>query len=167
MRLRKLECKDAVRMLEWMHDPFVVEKLQTNFYEKTLDDCISFINNSQNHENIHLAIVDDNDLYMGTASLKHITDTGAEFAITVHKDAMGKGYSIWAMKEILRIGFEEYKVKKIYWCVAMDNIRAVRFYDKNNFSRINSQQIYNVACGYTDEQIKSYIWYQVSTEHEK
>ena len=95
MKLRKLLQKDSTRMLEWMHDPFVVEKLQANFAAKTMDDCISFIENSEDAENVHLAITDDDDLYMGTVSLKHITDDNAEFAITVHRDAMGNGYSIW------------------------------------------------------------------------
>ena len=161
MTLRKLENKDAGRMLEWMHDPFVVEKLQTNFATKTMEDCLTFIENSQDEENIHLAIVDDNDLYMGTVSLKHITDTTAEFAITVHKDAMGKGYSIWAMKEILKMGFDNYQVKNIYWCVAKDNLRALRFYEKNGFSRVDFSQI-DIAGGYTAEQIHSYIWYLVT-----
>ena len=36
MKLRKLMAKDAELMLEWMHDDDVVEKLGTNFKEKTL-----------------------------------------------------------------------------------------------------------------------------------
>ena len=163
MRLRNLEIKDADRMLEWMHDPFVVEKLQANFLSKTKEDCLSFIENSCDAENEHLAIVDDNDRYMGTVSLKHITEDSAEFAITVHKDAMGHGYSIWAMREIIKRGFEKYKVRNIYWCVAKDNLRAVRFYDKNAFPRTTPEKI-RIAGGYTEEQINSYIWYQVSPE---
>ena len=152
-------------MLEWMHDPFVVEKLQANFAAKTIDDCRTFIENSKGQENIHLAIVDDEDLYMGTVSLKHITKDTAEFAITVHRDAMGKGYSIWAMNQILEKGFDEYHVNNIYWCVAKDNLRALRFYDKNNFPRIESNNI-KIAGGYTQEQIASYVWYQVSDKKE-
>ncbi len=163
MNLRKLDLKDADRMLEWMHDPSVVEKLQTDFSKKTIDDCRSFIENSLDENNIHLAIVNDKDLYMGTVSLKHITKDNAEFAITVHKDAMGHGYSIWAMKEILKKGFKECQVKDIYWCVAIDNIRALRFYDKNNFPREDVINI-NIVAGYTKEQIDSYVWYQVSSE---
>lgn len=161
MHLRSLEQKDAARMLEWMHDSFVVEKLQTDFAKKTMSDCKTFIANSQDNENIHLAITDDHDEYMGTVSLKHITEDTAEFAITVHKDAMGKGYSIWAMNEILKKGFTEYKVAKIYWCVAQDNARALRFYDKNDFPRIDSEKV-KIAGGYTQEKIKEYVWYQVS-----
>lgn len=161
MRLRELEIKDANRMLEWMHDQFVVEKLQTDFSCKTMDDCLSFINNSCDNDNVHLAIVDDEDVYMGTVSLKHITMDTAEFAITVHRDAMGKGYALWAMQEILKMGFEKYGVSEIYWCVAKDNTRALRFYDKNGFSRVDVVNI-RIAGGYSEEQIKAYVWYQMA-----
>ena len=43
MRLRKLEEKDAPLMLEWMHDPDVVENLNKNFAAMTMDDCKRFI----------------------------------------------------------------------------------------------------------------------------
>lgn len=73
MYLRALQEKDAPLMLEWMHDPSVVGHLGTNFMEKTLADCQSFIAWAQTAENdLHLAVADDDDTYMGTVSLKHI-----------------------------------------------------------------------------------------------
>ena len=49
-------------MLEWMHDDSVICGLRGNFKNKTLDDCITFINNSvNNEENIHFALVTDAD----------------------------------------------------------------------------------------------------------
>lgn len=39
MTLRKLNLKDILYMLEWMHDISVTKDLQTNFSEKTADDC--------------------------------------------------------------------------------------------------------------------------------
>jgi len=160
MKLRLLQKKDAERMMEWMHDPSVVEKLQTDFAGKSLDDCLNFISNSTEGNNFHLAITDDNDVYMGTVSLKHITDDDAEFAIAVHKDAMGHGYAIGAMKEMIRQGFEKYKIRSIYWCVAPDNYRALRFYDKNHFMRVNVWKL-RVAGDYTEKQKEKYVWYQV------
>ena len=75
MRLRNLELKDAPLMLEWMHDESVVGKLKGNFIEKTLADAESFILASANKkENIHLAIVSDENEYMGTVSLKNVED---------------------------------------------------------------------------------------------
>lgn len=136
MRLRDLELKDAPLMLEWMHDESVVEKLRGNFKEKTLEDAEKFILASANKkEDIHLAIVSDEDEYMGTVSLKSIdrSNNSAEFAITVRKTAMGRGYSWWGMEEIIRLAFEEYGLENVYWCVSRANDRAVRFYDKHNF----------------------------------
>ena len=164
MKLRKLELKDTPFMLEWMHDRSVVEDLRTNFLTKTMEDCVNFIKSSWNdNNNWNVAIVDNEDTYMGTVSLKNIKDTSAEFGITIRACAMGKGYSIWAMKEVLRIGFEEKGLKKIYWCVSPDNKRAVRFYDKNGFERVDAKEL-DMIEGYTQEQIDAYVWYLVKNE---
>lgn len=136
MRIRNLELKDATLMLEWMHDEKVVEYLQGNFREKTIDDCKSFIVASENKKNnIHLAIVNDEDEYMGTVSLKNIDriNASAEFAITVRRCAMGRGYSWYGMEEIIDKAFNEFGLESVYWCVSRKNKRAVRFYDKHNF----------------------------------
>lgn len=164
MKLRKLELKDAPLMYEWMHDKSVVEDLRTNFLNKTMEDCEAFIKTSWNDQsNWNVAITDDEDTYMGTVSLKNIKATSAEFGITVRACAMGKGYSIWAMKEAIKVGFNEYKVEKIYWCVSPDNKRAVRFYDKNGFERVDARAL-DMIEGYTQEQIDAYVWYLVKNE---
>jgi len=136
MKLRNLEIKDAPLMLEWMHDESVVEKLRGKFAEKTIKDCETFIRESENKEqDIHLAVVSDEDEYMGTVSLKNINrvNNSAEFAIIVRKTAMGRGYSWCGMEEIIRLAFEKYGLDSVYWCVSRTNERAVRFYDKHNF----------------------------------
>lgn len=136
MRLRDLELKDAPLMLEWMHDENVIENLRGRFSEKTIEDCQEFIKASKNKEHdIHLAIVSDEDEYMGTVSLKNIDreTLSAEFAITVRKAAMGRGYAWFGMEEIIRKAFDEYGLDTVYWCVSRQNERAVRFYDKHNF----------------------------------
>lgn len=164
MKLRKLELKDTPLMLEWMHDKSVVEDLRTNFLTKTMEDCENFIKSSWNDtSNWNVAIVDEEDTYMGTVSLKNIKKTSAEFGITIRACAMGKDYSIWAMKEVLRIGFEERGLKKIYWCVSPDNKRAVRFYDKNGFERVDAKEL-DMIEGYTQEQIDAYVWYLAKNE---
>lgn len=161
MQLRKLQPQDAPLMLEWMHDKDVVEFMGANFAEKTIEDCQRFIESAQqDDENLNLAIVDDADEYMGTVSLKHINkDEGvAEFAITIRKCAMGKGYSAYGMKEILRIGLTELGLEKIYWCVSSLNKRAVKFYDKNGYTRtLDIPDIIKEA--YTAEQMAQFIWY--------
>ena len=61
---------------------------------KTLEDCFEFIKTSSDEsDNIHYAIVDDMDNYMGTVSLKNVSNDNAEFAIVLHSKAIGKGKS--------------------------------------------------------------------------
>lgn len=161
MQLRALQEKDAPLMLEWMHDPSVVKDLQANFAEKTMDDCLAFIRYSQTAtEDIHLAITNDEDEYMGTVSLKHLHDGAAEFAITIRAGAMGKGFSAYGMQEIIRRGFAQYGLNKIYWCVSPKNQRAVRFYDKHNYPRVSVDLL--DPPGYTPAQCSAYIWYAVT-----
>ncbi len=139
MKLRKLKLEDATLMLEWMHDDSVVHDLSANFASKTIQDCEAFIKASEDTStDYHMAIVSDSDEYMGTVSLKHIDRTAgtAEFAITVRKAAMSKGYSWFGMVEIVRIGFEEIGLNAIYWCVSENNKRACRFYDKHRFHQV-------------------------------
>ena len=136
MYLRKLESRDAPAMLSWMHDESVVGHLHTDFASKSLADCEKFIVASQNMENdAHFAIASDEDEYMGTVSLKHIDRDGgtAEFAITVRKESMGRGYSWFGMEAILEKAFSDFGLESVYWCVSRKNKRAVRFYDKHNF----------------------------------
>ena len=163
MRLRGLEEKDAELMLQWMHDDDVVGKLGTNFKEKTLEDCKAFIDISKDSsKNMHMAIVDDADIYMGTVSLKHINQSEkfAEFAITVRREAMGKGYSKYGMAKIIDIAFSEVDLEKVYWCVSKENLRAIRFYEKNGY-----QQVLNVPSemleNYDSNQLSKFIWFLV------
>ena len=146
MKLREFLMKDAPLMLEWMHDDYVVHDMKTDFTSKTLEDCISFINAAQDTtENLHLAIVDDNDTYMGTVSLKSISNYAAEFAITVRKSAMGNGFAKHAMSAIIEKGFKELDLKNIYWFVSPQNARALRFYDKNGYMRTNRAEVQDIV----------------------
>lgn len=139
MLLRKLMLKDAPLMLEWMHDKEVVKYLSSKFANKTLDDAIRFIEDSnKDNGNIHLAIVSDEDEYMGTVSLKNIDreNNSAELAIIVRRCAMSRGYSWYGMEEIIKKAFEEYELENVYWCVSKKNKKAIRFYDKHNFHEV-------------------------------
>ena len=167
MKLRPLELKDAPLMLEWMHDKDIVAELRADFLSKTLSDAEYFIQRSwEIKEDLHLAIVSDEDTYMGTASLKHIENLSAEFAIVVRSEAMRHGYAHFGMKEILAKAFNELGLESVYWCVSRSNTRAVRFYDKHNYPEIvdipaeilaryegmNDLKWYSVLKGYTYDE---------------
>lgn len=159
MRIRNLKEKDAYYMLEWMLDDFVVHDLRTCFADKTIEDCKSFIESARDESiSVHRAIVDDNDEYMGTVSLKNIINHSAEFGIVVRKSAMGRGFSHYGMTSIIDYGFFEKELNYIYWCVDPNNTRAIRFYDKNGYQRCASPE--NVQK-YSVEEVNKYIWYGV------
>lgn len=157
MKLRKLQVKDAPFMLEWMHDIKVVQYLRGDFPNKTEDDCLGFINKAQDEtENIHLAIVNDHDEYMGTVSLKNIRKSTAEFGIALRTCAIGKGYATFAMKEILEYGYRERGIAIVHWCVDQGNLRAIRFYEKQGYQRCDAPE---QTFRYSEEEKHKYIWY--------
>ncbi|SDA73208.1 diamine N-acetyltransferase [Butyrivibrio sp. INlla18] len=185
--LRPLQLSDAPLMLEWMHDHELVKDLHKDFSSMTIENCDNFINKAQDDKNnLHLAIalleadtvnstIAEADIpnlasdgtYLGTASLKDIDTTLgiAEFGIVIRRCATGKGYSIEAMKQILNKGFKDLHLRQIYWCVDSENKRALRFYDKNGYNRVNLKD-YSVlythiveSGDYEQDKIDSYVWY--------
>lgn len=136
--LRDLKTSDLEYMLEWMRDREVTKNLQANFSAFTEQMALDFIaksKNKENVENVHFAICDENDEYMGTISLKNINvkDKNAEYAIVTRTKAHGKGYAKIATKEILEYGFYTLNLEKIYLYVSVNNIAANKFYNKCGF----------------------------------
>jgi RimJ/RimL family protein N-acetyltransferase len=136
MKLRKLLLKDTDGILSWMNDPAVRRFFRFEQDATTPESVIEFINNAQNTErNMHLAIVDDLDTYLGTISLKSI-DHGArnaEYAISTCSQVHGKGIASEATREILNIAFNQLHLHRVYLNVLEENERANNFYLKLGF----------------------------------
>jgi RimJ/RimL family protein N-acetyltransferase len=127
-------------MYEWMTDETVTENLHGDYSEKKIEDALKFIEESEClSEEKHYAIANDEDEYMGTASLRHIDrENGlAEFAVVVRRDAMGKGYAWHGMVETLNKAFDEMGLERLYWRVKSDNKRAMRFFTKHGFNLLD------------------------------
>lgn len=139
MRLRKLVEKDAEGMLEWMHDPEIQKRFRFDAGQQNMDSVLNFIKHADikliDGADMHYAIADENDEYLGTISLKNIelTDKKAEYAISLRRKAQGKGIAFAATKEILRLAFECYGFERIYLNVLADNEKAIRLYEKVGF----------------------------------
>lgn len=151
MKLRKLKFKDAESMYEWMMDYECNRNFRFDSTKITLESCKNFIEKSlSDKENLNLAIVNENDEYLGTISLKNINynDLNAEYAISVRKEYHGTGVAKKATQELLKYAFEELHLNKVYLNVLSENIRAIKFYEKIGFEyegefkkhlRINSE----------------------------
>lgn len=136
MRLRPLMPKDAQGMLSWMHDESINQIFAADFATFSEEKVLRFIESARDETlDLHRACVDDADEYLGTVSLKHIDPQAknAEYAISFCKKAQGVGAAAFATREILRIGFEELGLERIYLNVLAENTRADRFYQKFGF----------------------------------
>lgn len=133
--LRRLKIDDGYHMLEWMHQPNVSIYFQEDFEHYDIDKVELFIRQSISKTNKHFAIVDINDEYLGTISLKNIdyVNLNAEYAIVLRECAMHTGCSREATLELLEYGFNELGLNKIYLKVLANNTRAINFYKKMNF----------------------------------
>lgn len=139
--LRKLKQKDAPAMLEWMKDLQVTQNLQNDFGSFTMAKVQAFIEKYSDQkfgdDNLHYAITDENDEYLGTISLKNVDlkNKNAEYAIVTCQKAHGRGYAATATKEILEIAFYELNLEKVYLYVSVKNIAANKFYQKAGFQK--------------------------------
>lgn len=164
-KLRNLEAKDCDGMLEWMHDPRINSLYTDKIRNATQESVLNFIKDAQMFMERgitrHYAIVDNNDEYLGTVSLKNIeTVKGAEYAISMRGAYQGKGIASWATEEILRIAFEELRLHRVYLNVLADNENACRFYSRKCF-RYEGESI---SCIKVGGEIKSLKWYAMLKE---
>ena len=140
--LRKLREEDAPYMIEWMHDLSYADAFQKDMKDITLEQAKDFCKKgSHKHQKIselvdmHFAIVEEDNEYLGTISLKNIDmkNNNAEYAICLRKKAQGRGIAKAATMELLRRAFEEYQLHKVYLSVFAENKRAIKLYEESGF----------------------------------
>ena len=164
--LRKLKIKDAPLMLEWMQDPSISCFFRFDAQSMTVADCEKFIESiDDDSDSIHYAIVNEDDEYLGTISLKNIDfeKKEAEYAISTRKKAHGTGAAMAATKEILRIAFEELKLEQVYLNVLKENGRANAFYRKVGFQSDYCEENAVEICG----EKKDLNWYLLAQNDRK
>ena len=142
VKLRNLIDEDANLMLEWMRDSRIGDAFRKPMSDMSLEDVKSFISRFKDidylnqEQDIHYAIADESNEYLGTISLKKIdyVNKNAEFAIVLRRKAWGTGVAAEATKELLKIAFVDLKLEKVYLNVLHNNVRARNFYEKIGFS---------------------------------
>ena len=166
MKLRMLEPKDAVGMLEWMHDSKVNRFFRFDASNMTLEKAQDFIEKSRKEaelrESYNFAIADENDEYLGTISLKDIDWQArvAEYAISIRSAAQGNGIATEATQQILKYAFEELELNRIFLNVLEDNERAIHLYEKCGFKYEGLFRNHVNIHG----KIKSLKWYSILKE---
>jgi diamine N-acetyltransferase len=160
MRLRTLEDKDAIHMLEWMKDKKVNKYFRFDPETISLDTVMKFIKSSINVAgSYHFAIVDENDEYLGTVSLKDIDQSAknGEYAIALRTKAQGHGTGKFATEAILEFAFKELELERVYLNVLSDNIHAIDFYQKIGFKYEGEFFKHIMLNG----ELKSLMWFRM------
>ena len=141
IKLRELEEKDANLMLELMHDPDIQKGFKRRMMDATLEDVIRFIKGAvipatiENGANLHFAIVNEEDEYLGTVSLKNVdvVNKTAEYAIILRRIAQGCGVGYEATNTVLEKAFSEMGLNRVYLSVYSNNTSAIKLYEKCGF----------------------------------
>lgn len=87
-------------------------------------------------DGVHLYMVCEKDTPIGTIELCDIDETaktGRICRVLFSEEARGKGYGEAAMREILRIAFEEMGLDSLSLRVFCYNVNAIRCYEKVGF----------------------------------
>ncbi|MFD1019652.1 GNAT family N-acetyltransferase [Thalassobacillus hwangdonensis] len=135
--LRKLRLEDAEDRYRWCLDKEVTKHLNMPdtdppFSMEETQNWISMcINRTNGYE--QKAIGTEDGKHIGWVDLKNIDHLNkhAELGIAIgDKSYWGKGYGLSAMKEMLRWGFNELGLNKIWLRVEVDNVRAIKSYKR-------------------------------------
>lgn len=160
MQLRELTLEDSAGMLEWFRDENVTSYLHGDYSNASINDAIKFISEESKYDNeVHYAIVNDENDYIGTVSLRHIdkVEETAELAIVVKSDYFAKGYAWFAVCEILKYAFNILQLRGVYWRVYQKNKRAIHFFDKHGFNKPDEDIPKHIKQRHSNE--KDLIWY--------
>lgn len=162
VRLRNLQQKDLNAMKVWMNDNDTIKVFAHDFRQMTDRDILDFIENSISYSNKHFAIVNRNDEYMGTVSLKNINvkDLNAEYAIVVSPPYRGGLVAYKASQLILEYAFRQLKLQRVYLNVLADNITAIKFYEKFGFK---FEGVFRKHILH-DNTLKDLKWYAILNE---
>lgn len=133
---RRLQIKDADGMLRWMHDKEASYDYKTDFQNYTKAEVIDFINHSFSEDNKHFAVVNEQDEYIGTISLKNISKYNKNAELT-------SGFGKWvdsmtfqcAIEKMIDYAFDDLGLDEVYIHVFEDNIAMIRFYENLGFSK--------------------------------
>ncbi len=146
VKLREIEKKDLTLINHWRNDKDVIDYLGSNFiFIAPVIDEKWYENYLLNRDKaVRVAIIDwATNTHIGNTNLTsiHPINRTAEFSIFIgNKDYLSKGYGFEATMLLLRHGFRDLNLNRIYLTVLKNNIRAIRAYLKAGFEEEGIQR---------------------------
>jgi [ribosomal protein S5]-alanine N-acetyltransferase len=143
--LRALHHSDAAGVLKFRGDP-IVQKYDDPIIH-TIEEAINFIDeiNAQvrSQEGISWGVVlKDRDIVIGCFSLHHWDQyhRRAEAGYGLAYKYWGRGFGSEALRAMVRYGFEQMNLNRIYARTIADNHESVRLLERNGFQREGTQR---------------------------
>jgi RimJ/RimL family protein N-acetyltransferase len=136
LRLRPHRAADLPNYVTWLNDPDVTEFTALESGNVTLEGEREWLArvSAPDSPTRNWAIEADGR-HIGNCAL-HLHESGkmAGFGIIIgDKTQWGKGYGSAALREVLRIGFQEMNLHRIHLTALGGNTRALRCYEKSGF----------------------------------
>ncbi|MGI6280331.1 MAG: GNAT family N-acetyltransferase, partial [Acutalibacteraceae bacterium] len=137
--IRPITREDTENIVKWRNSPSVVQNF---IFRKPLtkEDHLKWYETKIKAGNVaqFIIIETDTDKPVGSVYLRDIDKENkkAEFGIFIGEDcARGKGYGTAATALIVKYGFEELDLNRIYLRVFADNLGAIKCYKKCGFKQ--------------------------------
>ena len=163
VRLRALEPGDIDSLVRWVNDAAVTLHLsQVSAYPTSRNDGSRWLEElSASHTDRVFAIETLQGRLVGSIGLHAIRwiDRKGELAVMIgERDCWNRGYGTWAVREMLRLGFEKMNLLRIYLRVACNHDAAIHVYRKCGFQtegRLRKDRY--VGRGYQDTLMMSVL----------
>ena len=136
--IRKVSIDDVDLMLK-MDKQEVTQKYLGGVKNKTRDERIEFLRKKENRFNEghagQLTVCLSDGTPIGFTGLSiHENDSNAEISYLFDSDFTGKGYCTESSKELLRVGFKELKLHKIYGDTIEGNVSSIKVFERLGFT---------------------------------
>ena len=134
--LRPVEKKDLDNMMSWVNDPAVIGNFGHFDHAITREEETAFIDTLIASNTDRSYTIEHDGEYVGNVVLHQInwkTRNGRLGLIIGNKTYWGKGYAQESLKEIVRKGFDDYQLHKIWAIVFPENKRMQHILEKFGF----------------------------------
>jgi RimJ/RimL family protein N-acetyltransferase len=133
--LEPLRDEDSDALFAWINDRELVE-LSAVFRPVSRAEHDAWFHSVRTRDDIAIYAIREDGALVGTCQLI-LEGTEAELRIRIGvRSAQGRGIGTWAVGELVRRGFEELGLERIWLQVFAVNARAIRAYEKAGFTTV-------------------------------
>jgi RimJ/RimL family protein N-acetyltransferase len=139
-RLRRIERSDLPNCVKWLNDPEVRDGLAIYYpvgmvFEEQWFDSVQSLEPAMQPFAIE-AVTESAAIHIGTTAFTSLAwkNSSAEVGIFIGDKAFwGRGFGTDALRALVRWGFDELNLHRVWLKVYEDNARAIRSYEKVGF----------------------------------